>query len=301
MTIPTISFSYEVFPPKTPNGLTNLGQAVDELTSDPTEFISVTYGAGGTNQDGSFAAIAEVDRHANGTDIAAHLTCVGQTVAEIEQVIERYAALDVSRIVALRGDPPGGIDAPYQPHPAGFQSTDSLVAAIKQAGDFWVAVSAYPEVHPQSESVDHDLKVLAAKVDAGADAAMTQMFFDNETFFEYVERVRGAGIKIPIIPGIFPIHSITTVTDFATRCGATMPTSTTERFLEAIAKDESESGEPDETRHQFDTAVTVATEQIVDLANNGIEQVHLYTLNRSPLALAVRESVLSTLDRKHPR
>ncbi len=215
---------------------------------------------------------------------------------EIESILDRYHDLGVGRVVALRGDPPEGIDAPYVPHPNGFQRTEDLVAAIADRGEFWIAVSAYPEVQPQSPSVQHDIEVLGAKVAAGANAAMTQMFFDNDYYFTYLERVRDAGIEIPIIPGVFPIHSIDGVSNFAARCGATMPAWITERFAVALT----DADDPEQAA--FDTAVDVAADQILDLAAGGVEQVHLYTLNRSTLALAVCDAVHERLqaDRSQP-
>ena len=183
-------------------------------------------------------------------------------------------------MVALRGDPPAGVDAPYEPHPDGHRSTAELVAAIKaRRSDLAVSVSAYPERHPQSPTDAHDLDVLAAKVDAGADHAMTQMFFDNDLFLAYVERVRDRGIDVPIVPGIFPIHSFPAVARFAARCGASIPASVARRF----------EGLDDDPAATHRVAADLAAEQIRHLATNGVGHVHLYTLNRADLALAVCE------------
>ncbi len=274
----TLRVSFEVFPPKTDGGLVALGEAVVGLVSADPVYVSVTYGAGGSSRDKSFAAIDTVRERAHGVPIAAHLTCVGQSIAEIEAIIDRYAELGVRHIVALRGDPPEGIDAPYCAHAEGYQNTADLVAAIAARGDFDIAVSAYPEVHPQSPTSEHDLDVLAAKVEAGANRAMTQMFFDNETFLRYRDRVAARGIDIPIIPGIFPIHSFEAVARFASRCGASMPTSLGDAFG---------SLPPDALPEVHALAADLAALQIAHLANEGVEQVHLYTLNKSDLALAV--------------
>jgi methylenetetrahydrofolate reductase (NADH) len=272
----SISVSFEVFPPKTEAGLETLADTVTHLDRvDPT-YISVTYGAGGTDRQRSFDAI-EAARNASSAPVAGHLTCVGQSRREVEDVIDRYLALGVGHVVALRGDPPSGIDAPYEPHPDGFASTAELVAAIKQHGDLDVSVSAYPERHPQSPTDDHDLDVLAAKVAAGADQAMTQMFFDNTYYLDYLDRVRAAGIDIPIVPGIFPIHSYTAVERFAARCGATIPSWVGERF----------AGLDDDPIATFEVATEVAAQQILDLSAHGVDRVHLYTLNRPELAMAV--------------
>jgi methylenetetrahydrofolate reductase (NADPH) len=272
----SLSVSFEVFPPKTPAGLRTLADTVAQLDRADPAYISVTYGAGGTDRHRSFEAI-DAARRASGSPVAGHLTCVGQSRRDVEDVIDRYSALGVRHVVALRGDPPGGIDAPYEPHPDGFASTADLVAAIKQRGDLDVSVSAYPERHPQSPNDDHDLEVLAAKVEAGADQAMTQMFFDNAHYLAYLDRVRSAGIEVPIVPGIFPIHSYPAVARFAERCGATIPVRISERF----------AGLDDDPAATYDVATDVAVEQILDLAANGVDRVHLYTLNRPELAMAV--------------
>jgi methylenetetrahydrofolate reductase (NADPH) len=273
----TLSISFEVFPPKSVDGLEGLRSTVSRLNDVEPAFVSVTYGAGGSDRERSFAAIDAV--RAAGFDVAGHLTCVGQTRSDIDVVIERYATLGVSQIVALRGDPPAGVDASYEPHPDGYQCTADLVHTIKQRGDFGVAVSAYPERHPQSPTDDHDLKVLAEKVAAGADKAMTQMFFDNSQYLRYRDRARAFGIDIPIVPGIFPIHSFPTVARFAERCGASIPSRIADRF----------AGLDDDTDTTQVIAAELAAAQISELAAYGVDEVHIYTLNRADLALAVCE------------
>lgn len=272
-----IDISFEVFPPKTEAGLAQLADTARRLVEiDPT-FISVTYGAGGSQHHRSLAAIEATA--ASGATIAAHLTCVGQPVAEISDVIDAYESLGVEHIVALRGDPPTGIDAAYEPHPDGYQRTADLVAAAKARGRFEVIVSAYPERHPQSPTDDHDIDVLAEKVAAGADRAITQMFFDVDLFARYLDRVRDRGIEIPIVPGIFPIHSFASVASFAAKCGASMPPELAERF----------AGHEDDHDATHDIAADHAAEQITRLVGLGVEHVHLYTLNKADLALAVCE------------
>lgn len=272
-----ISVSFEVFPPKTPAGLDTLASTVSRLASAGPAFVSVTYGAGGTDRHRSFEAIDRV-REAGGAPVAGHLTCVGQSRDEIDEVLDRYLALGVEHVVALRGDPPAGVDAPYEPHPDGHRSTAELVAAIKaRRSDIDVSVSAYPERHPQSPTDAHDLDVLAAKVEAGADRAISQMFFDDDRFLAFVHRARAHGIDVPIVPGIFPIHSFPAVARFAARCGATIPSSVADRF-------EGVDDDPDATR---EIAADFAAQQIRHLAGHGVEHVHLYTLNRADLALAV--------------
>ncbi len=271
----TLSLSFEVFPPKTEAGLATLADTSRQLATIDPAFVSVTYGAGGSGRDRSFDAIDAVA--ASGNAIAGHLTCVGQPTSEIDDVLDRYERLGVSHVVALRGDPPEGIDADYRPHPDGYQHTADLVAAIAARGGFEIAVSAYPERHPQSPTIDHDLDVLAAKVDAGATRAITQMFFDNDLFERYRDRVDTRGIDVELVPGIFPIHSFEAVSRFADRCGATMPAAIAARFAGL-------DDDPDTARS---VAADVAAEQIEGLRSIGVEQVHLYTLNRAALALAV--------------
>lgn len=275
--------SFEVFPPKTEAGLDQLSRTAEALRAVDPVYVSVTYGAGGSDHVRSYDAIRTVV--ATGVRVAGHLTCVGQPVHDIDRVIDRYAELGVDQIVALRGDPAEGIDAPYRPHPEGYQRTADLVAAAKAHDRFEVSVSGYPERHPQSPTDDHDLAVLAEKVEAGADRAMTQMFFDNDLFVRYVDRVRAAGIEIPIVPGIFPIHCIDSVMRFAARCGAGMPQRIVDRF----------AGVDDpETRTAI--GADVAAEQILGLAAEGVDHVHVYTLNRPDLALAVCERIGVTPD-----
>ena len=271
----TLSISFEVFPPKSIDGLEGLRSTVCRLNDVGPAFVSVTYGAGGSDRERSFAAIDAV--RSEGFDVAGHLTCVGQARSEIDVVIDRYAALGVNRIVALRGDPPGGVDASYEAHPSGYRSTADLVHTIKQRGGFDVSVSAYPERHPQSPTDDHDLNVLAEKVAAGADRAMTQMFFDNSHYLRYRDRVGAYGIDIPIVPGIFPIHSFPTVARFADRCGASIPSRIASRF----------AGLDDDGAATHEIATELAAAQIAELAAHGVEEVHIYTLNRADLALAV--------------
>lgn len=272
---PTIDVSFEVFPPKTEAGLEQLAETARRLVVADPVFISVTYGAGGSQRHRSFDAIQATA--ASGATIAAHLTCVGQPVEEISEVMDAYQALGVEQIVALRGDPPGGIDAPYQPHPHGYHRTADLVAAAVARQQFEVIVSAYPERHPQSPTDDHDLDVLAEKVSAGATRAITQMFFDVDVFARFLDRVRRRGIEIPIVPGVFPIHSFPSVASFAARCGASIPAAVAERF----------AGCEDDPAATHDIAADHAAEQIERLTALGVDHVHLYTLNRADLALAV--------------
>ena len=270
-------FSFEVFPPRTSDGLDALWGTVERLNQVDPIFVSVTYGAGGSDRERSFDAIRTVAR--TGAVVAGHLTCVGQSTDDVDSVIDRYAELGVDHVVALRGDPPEGAGAPYNPHPTGYQRTAHLVSAVKARGTFDVAVSAYPERHPQSPSIEHDIGVLAAKVAAGADRAITQMFFDIGMFLRYRDRLSARGIDVPLVPGIFPIHSFPAVARFAAKCGATIPAPIAARF-------DGLDGDHDATH---ETAAALAADQIQQLDAHGVEHVHLYTLNRAELVLAVCE------------
>lgn len=267
--------SFEVFPPKGDRAA--LHATVTSLGVHRPRYVSVTYGAGGGDRDRTFDAIETVA--ATGQTVAAHLTCVGQTRADVDGVIDRFRALGVDHVVALRGDPSEGVGAPYRPHDEGYRSTAELVAAARARGVRHVTVSAYPEVHPQSPSLDHDLDLLAAKVDAGADRAITQMCFDTDAVVRYAERVEARNIDVRLTAGIFPIHSFPAVARFASRCGATIPDALAERF----------SGLDDDAETTRKLGAEFAAEQIDRLADHGIDHVHLYTLNRSELAHAVLE------------
>jgi len=271
------SVSFEIFPPKTGDGLVALRHTLQQLAVAEPSFVSVTYGAGGSDRHRSFDAIAAV-RDA-GLAATAHVTCVGQSIAEIDAVLARYAALGVGQVVALRGDPASGIDGAYVAHPDGYQRTADLVAAA--AAQFDVAVSAYPERHPQSPSDDHDLDVLAEKVMAGATRAVTQMFFDDDALLRYRDRVAARGVDVTIVAGIFPIHSFPAVARFAARCGASIPAAVVAPF----------AGLDDDPAATHAVAVEVAAGQIAHLRAHGVDQMHLYTLNRAELALAVCERI----------
>lgn len=271
----TLSISFEVFPPKTADAFDGLRSTVNRLGEVSPAFVSVTYGAGGSDRERSFTAIDAI--RSAGLDVAGHLTCVGQSRSEVDLVIERYATLGVTQIVALRGDPPTGVGTPYEPHADGYQRTSDLVRTIKRRRGFEVAVSAYPERHPQSPTDDHDLDVLAEKCEAGADKAITQMFFDNDHYFRFRDRARSRGVAVRIVPGIFPIHSFPAVARFADRCGASIPARLTDRF----------AGLDDDIETTHKIATEIAAEQISELAANGVDEVHLYTLNRADLAVAV--------------
>ena len=271
---PTVSF--EFFPPKTEEMERTLWDAIGRLAPLDPSFVSVTYGAGGSTRERTHATIARILKETNLTP-AAHLTCVDASRADIDDVIARYHATGVRHIVALRGDPAGGIGTAYRPHPEGYQQSADLVAAIAKYGDMEITVSAYPEKHPESASLDADIDVLKAKVDAGATRAITQFFFDNDVFLRYVDRVRARGIQIPIVPGILPVQNFKQTRNFAERAGASIPAWFADRF----------DGLDDDAATRKLIAATVAAEQVSDLMARGVDVFHFYTMNRADLVFAI--------------
>ncbi|MCZ8178109.1 MAG: methylenetetrahydrofolate reductase [NAD(P)H] [Rhizobium sp.] len=275
---PDARISFEFFPPKSPDMEDQLWQTVKALQPYQPDFVSVTYGAGGTTRE---PTLATVKRLINDTPLAtaSHLTCVGATREEVRAVVEEFQAAGVRHFVALRGDPQGGVGTRYAPHPGGFVNAADLVAGLRQIGNFEISVSAYPERHPESETDDVDLDMLKQKVDAGATRALTQFFFDNDIFERYLERVRKAGINIPIVPGIMPIQNLTQLKRFASMCGASIPAFLDERFV----------GTEGDAQARAAIAADIAAEQIADLAQRGLEEFHIYTMNRAPLTIATLE------------
>ena len=226
---PGLSVSFEFFPPRTADMEKDLWHAISRLAPLGPIFVSVTYGAGGSTRERTHATIERILAE---TDLvpAAHLTCVGATRAEISEVVRRYWEAGVRHIVALRGDPPGGLGVAYQPHPEGYLNAADLVAGIRREVDAEITVSAYPEKHPDSPDVEADLDMLSAKVDAGATRAITQFFFENDRYFRYVDRVRARGIDVPVVPGILPVQNFNQVKQFAQRCGTSVPGWLARRF-----------------------------------------------------------------------
>ena len=273
---PWLDVSFEFFPPRTPEMEKDLWHAISRLAPLGPTFVSVTYGAGGSTRERTHSTIERIIAE---TDLvpAAHLTCVGATRAEVSEVVSRYWAAGVRHIVALRGDPPGGLDVPYQPHPDGYRNAADLVAGIRREVDAEITVSAYPEKHPDSPTVEADLDMLAAKVAAGATRAITQFFFDNDLYFRYVDRVRARGIDVPVVPGILPVQNINQVKQFAQRCGTSVPGWLARRF----------EGLDDDPATRKLIAATVTSEQVLDLVARGVRDFHFYTMNRADLVYAI--------------
>ncbi|MGD9784536.1 MAG: methylenetetrahydrofolate reductase [NAD(P)H] [Hyphomicrobiaceae bacterium] len=271
-----IDVSFEFFPPKNEKMETALWAAIERLAPLAPEFVSVTYGAGGSTRERTHATVARIVKE---TPLrpAAHLTCVDATREEVDAVARSYWDAGVRHIVALRGDPAAGIGQRYEPHPGGYANAAELVAGLKRIARFEISVGGYPEKHPESPTVHADIDNLKAKVDAGADRIITQFGFDNAHYLRFVERARAAGIWVPITPGIVPIHNFRQVAGFAVRTGASVPAWLARRF---------EGLEEDHATQQL-VAAAVATEQVMELVENGVKKFHFYTLNRADLVYAI--------------
>lgn len=273
--LPAISF--EFFPPKSDEMERNLWDTITRLAPLSPNFVSVTYGAGGSTRERTHSTIARILNETALTP-AAHLTCVDAPKADVDDVVGRYHEVGVRHIVALRGDPASGLGGTYTPHPEGYSSSADLVASIKRRyGDIDVTVSAYPERHPESPSFDADVDMLKAKVDAGATRAITQFFFDNDLYFRYLDRVRARGITIPIVPGILPVQNFKQAASFAKRTGASMPDWLAQKF----------EGLDDDAETRKLVAATVAAGQVQNLAKHGVDTFHFYTMNRADLVFAI--------------
>ena len=273
---PPIAVSFEFFPPKTAAMETSLWNAIHKLEPLAPDFVSVTYGAGGSTRERTHATISRLLKETS-LKPAAHLTCVAATKEEIDNIIRGYWEDGVRHIVALRGDPPEGVGTAYVPFPGGYCNGADLTAGIKRIADFEGFRLGLSREASRVPTVETDLNMLEAKVDAGATRAMTQFFFSNDCYWRYLERVRARGINIPIVPGLIPIHNFKQVANFASRCGASIPADVAERF-EGLTED-SETTEL--------VATTVAAEQVMDLVAGGVTEFHFYTLNRANLVYAI--------------
>jgi methylenetetrahydrofolate reductase (NADPH) len=271
-----VRVSFEFSPPKTEEMEKTLWEAIARLEPLRPAFVSVTYGAGGSTRERTHATVARIAQQ-TALRPAAHLTCVGAARGEIDEVVRGYVAAGVGHIVALRGDPPAGADAPYQPSADGYQSTAELVAGVKAIGAIEVSVAAYPEKHPQSPNLLHDVELLKRKVDAGADRAITQFFFDNSVYLRFLDLAAAAGITIPIVPGIVPVQNFKQTASFARRAGASVPTWLADRF----------DGLDNDPVTRRLVAAAVCAEQVVDLIDRGVSELHFYTMNRADLVFAI--------------
>ena len=267
--------SFEFFPPKTEKMEAALWDTVQTLAPLGPRFVSVTYGADGSTRERTHATVARIVREA-GLPTAAHLTCVGASKAEIAEIARGYWAAGVRHIVALRGDAPQG-EQKFTPHPEGFANAAELVAGLKAIAPFEISVAAYPECHPDSASPEADMANLKAKIDAGADRAITQFFFSPETFFRFRDRAVAAGIKAEIVPGILPVSSVAQTRKFAQQCGAKIPP-WMDRVFEGL-------DDHPETRQLV--AATLAAEMCRKLYAGGTRHFHFYTLNRAALSYTI--------------
>ncbi len=273
-------FSFEFFPPKTDDGRTKLLATVAELGQLRPAFVSVTFGAGGSTRDRTIDLVTTI-KNSVGIEAMAHLTCVGASRADLDLVLDRLEAGGIENVIALRGDPPAG-ETDFRPHPEGLAHASDLVRMIRVARrPLCVAAAAYPENHIESVSADADLAHLVDKVAAGVDVLITQLFFDNRYYFDFVERARRAGVTVPIVPGIMPITNVAQIERFTRLCGATIP-------AELRAKLEPHRNENDAVTR---IGVEHATSQCRELLARGAPGVHFYTLNRSDSTRRILETL----------
>jgi methylenetetrahydrofolate reductase (NADPH) len=269
-----VAVSFEFFPPKTDKMAESLWECVERLAPLDPAFVSVTYGAGGGTRERTHETVVRIARETR-LKPAAHLTCVGHAKGEVDDIARRYWDEGVRHIVALRGDMPDG--QPYAPHPDGYAYAVDMVAGLKRLHDFEISVAAYSETHPDAPSPAFDLDNLKRKIDAGASRAISQYFFDPAVFLRFRDRAAAAGIVAPLVPGILPVTNFAQVVKFSAACGAAVPD-----WLAALFE-----GLDDDPETRRLVAATVAAEQCRILAANGVEQFHIYTLNRADLAYAI--------------
>lgn len=264
-------FSFEFFPPKTDAGVASLLRTVEELAPLNPGFVSVTYGAGGSTRDRTVDLVTHIKQE-TGIEAMAHLTCVGHTRDELRDVLRRLAAARIENVLVLRGDPPQGQQT-FEPVPGGFRYAEELVRFVREEDfNFCLGGACYPEGHVETASREDDLRHLKAKVDAGMDFVVTQLFFDNAFYFDFVERARRAGINVPIVPGIMPITNYEQVQRFTRMCGATVP-------MRLALQMERVKDQPDAV---VQLGVAHATVQCMELLARGVPGIHFYTLNKSP-------------------
>jgi methylenetetrahydrofolate reductase (NADPH) len=270
----SLAVSFEFFPPRTDEMEAQLWRSIGRLAPLEPSFVSVTYGAGGTTRERTHATIKRILAETN-LKPAAHLTCVGTSRAEVDEIVGGYWQSGVKHIVALRGDMPE--PGPYAQVSNGYESTPDLIRGIRKVAPFEVSVSAYPERHPDSPSVEHDYALLKAKIDAGANRAITQFVYDTDVVLRFADRAYREGIRIPIVPGIMPATNFKGVVRMAKRCGASIPETLARKF-EGLDEDL-------ETRKLI--AATVAAEQVERLRRHGFDSFHFYTLNQADLTFAI--------------
>jgi methylenetetrahydrofolate reductase (NADPH) len=268
-------FSFEFFPPKTDEGWRNLRLALESLVDLEPAFASVTYGAGGSTRDRTVELTKWIKQEL-GIEAMAHLSCVGATREELQTILDGIARAGIENVLALRGDPPRG-ETQWTPHPGGLHYSTELAALISSSYPFGIGAACFPEVHPEAPDLAHDLRFLKDKVQSGASFLITQLFFDNELYFRFVEEARAAGIEVPILPGIMPITDVGQIKTITGMCGASIPAA----LLAAL---EWRAGDPDAV---LQLGVSYATLQCAELLARGAPGIHFYTLNRSPATRAI--------------
>ena len=277
------SISFEFFPPKDEAGAERLWKAINALEPYRPSFVSVTYGAGGSTRDLTVEITGRIARETSLTPVA-HLTCVGHTRGELEKILDSYTEVGVHHLMALRGDPPEGPRAAWTPTEGGLTYATDLVELARERGDFRIGVAAFPEGHPHAESLDHDADVLVAKARAGAEFAVTQMFFRASDYFSLVERVRARGVDMPILPGIMPILNLNAIR----RQGELVGTDVPAEVIERISRHEA----PEDVRAE---GITLAAELCAELLAGGAPGLHFYTLNNSRATLEIFERLQITV------
>ncbi len=268
-------FSFEFFPPKTDEGQRTLEGTLETLQGDSPDYVSVTYGAGGTTRNRT-VEITKSIKQDMGIEAMAHLSCVGEPADRIAEILGEIDSAGIENVLALRGDPPRG-ETEWQPHPGGLSYSIDLIRLIRERFDFCVGAACFPEIHPDAPDRASDLGYAKAKVDAGVGFLITQLFFDNEAYFEFVDEARAAGIDVPIIPGIMPITNYGQIKRFTEMCGATIPEELTAQL----------DGRANDPEAVAELGVAYATLQCSDLLARGAPGVHFYTLNRSPATRAI--------------
>src|SRR5689334_21810547 len=282
-------FSFEFFPPKTDEGQHNLELALAELRKDTPDYVSVTYGAAGSTRERTVAVTKWVKEDL-GLEAMAHLSCVGEPVGRLREILDEITEAGIDNVLALRGDPPRG-EVDWKPHPEGLHSSVELIELIRSSYDFSIGATCFPEVHPEAPDLDNDLRFLKRKVDAGATFLITQLFFDNEAYFRFVDSAREYGIGVPIIAGIMPITNFEQIKRFTTLCGATIPAPLYEQL-------EARNAEGEEAVAEL--GVSYAALQCADLLARGAPGIHFYTLNKSSATRAILSALRAWLPLERP-
>jgi methylenetetrahydrofolate reductase (NADPH) len=268
-------FSFEFFPPKTDEGDRNLRATLEDLRAFEPDFVSVTYGAGGTTR-GRTVELTHWIKQDLGIEAMAHLSCVGSTREDLQEILDGMQRAGIENVLALRGDAPRG-ETEWRPHPGGLHYSTELASLIVEHYPFSVGAACFPEVHPEAPDLAHDLRFLKQKVDAGASFLITQLFMDNELYFRFVDEARAVGIEVPILPGIMPITDVGQIKTITGMCGASLPPA----LLEAL------EWRADDRDAVLQLGVAYATLQCAELLARGAPGIHFYTLNRSPATRAI--------------